>query len=213
MTDPNELRDLIVRLTETHDITVTDPGGRRIGTRTQQPLLAKLRTAKTSNIGTGAGTAGFGPKTTLNIAASELYTSIERRARRWALNSGWTRGTAWPSPETLLTIWHSRTYLARDLDPFEQTLRNWVHAITDLTVDPPHRFPLDAPCPFCGERWVEKTTDGILERRHALNVIEREPVNDSTSFCLACDTIWPGIDGARDLARLIDDRAYEQAAS
>lgn len=197
-----DLRDAIDQLTLPHDVEVIDHG-KVLGKRRQQALLVKLHNARHSNIGTGSGAqTARHERATLNIAASELYASIEQRIRQWARRAGYERPDTWPDTAHLLRLWYARTYTDPYLEPagYVTTLHNWIDAITDLLINPPHRYQLNAPCPTCGHTWTISVVDGVEERGHTLNVIERDPAHESTITCRHCGATWHGIDGAEQLA-------------
>lgn len=197
------LRNHVDQLTRPHDTEIRD-AGRLIGIRTDPPLLWQLRSAITANIGPGNGTKALHERSVHNSGASELYGSIERRIRQWALRYGFTpNGHDAP---TVLRGWYATAYNHPGFNPtpYAQTLAGWIDAITDL-LDPPHRYPLAAACPQCGDTWT--TTDqgdpDHEERSHALQVLERDPAHLSSVTCRSCGTTWHGIEGAEQLAEAL----------
>lgn len=208
-----ELHDLIERLTQHHTVTVYQHGA-LVGHRDQRGLLALLREARTANIGAGNGGTAAHERLTLNTSASELYSSIQRRVKGWALAAEvprhWQLITGqpidWTNPAQLLRAWHTRTLGDSRFDPqpYESTLRGWTNAITDLVIDPPRRWSIAAPCPLCGQRYI---LDPDGHQVDSLSVTERDPAEDSLTICRACQAVWPGIGGARQLRIAIDDMA------
>jgi hypothetical protein len=193
-----ELRDALDQLTQPHDTEIRD-GGRHLATRTDPALLIQLRKARTASIGPGNGSRARHERGTLNINASELYTAIETRTRRWALRAGYNRTTNWPPTDQLLRHWYTLTYGRPDFDPtpYLHTLKRWIAAITDL-LDPPHRFDIDKPCPTCGAHIIDTKIDGQLLRVRALHGIERG-IYDSVVTCRNCGATWFGVPDAEAL--------------
>lgn len=192
--DPDALID---RLTTEHLVEVTDADGITTAVR-RPPLLRDLTAARVASIGVGRGGAQQAhQRTGLDFEASQLLTAIEHRVRTWAIAAGIRpTGTAWPPVERVLAAWHTAS---DDVDPARiRKLAGWVQAIEDL-LDPPHRYPLPDPCPLCGVAYV----DTAEQHGPALQVTARRPAARSTVVCRACEHVWPGVDGARTLARQI----------
>jgi hypothetical protein len=214
VTDTNiDLRDLVDQLTIPHTVPVEEYG-RTLGHRDQQALLVKLRAARTANIGAGNNARAAHERSTLNIAASELYTAIQRRVKRWAIHADvprhWTlhnhQPIDWTDPAQLLRAWHVRILASNlELDAYTDTLRGWTHTINDLVIDPPKRWTIAAPCPLCNQRYV---LDPDGNQTDTLGVIERDPAHASITLCRNCAAVWAGIDGARALRIAIDDAAH-----
>lgn len=198
-----DLRDRVDQLTLPHTVEVRD-AGRLLGTRTQPALLVQLRKAITASIGPGNGTKALHERSVHNAGASELYGSIERRVRQWAIRAGVTPNGH--DATTVLRHWYAAIHASRDLEPaaYSTTLAGWIDAITDL-LDPPHRYPLNAPCPVCGQTWAtsDQGDPDHEERSHALQVLERDPAHLSSVTCRSCGAVWHGIEGAEALSALL----------
>jgi hypothetical protein len=196
-----DLRSLVQTLTRPRKIDTRDDHGHLIAATRHPAMLTELRDAKASTIGQGGSGKLPHERGTLNAGASELYTSIEKRVRSWAIRSGYRPpSTGWPPLEEVLAHWYARTDGDPNLDPahFTRVLRGWVGAISDL-MDPPYRFPLEHPCPECGAEWTDGDIDLGTDPNRALNVIERIPVDRSVIVCHACGHEWRGEYGARAL--------------
>lgn len=229
-----QLRSLIDQLTRERQTPVSQVNGITC-LRPDPPLLTALADARTANIGQGAGTTARHERVTLNLQASELHTAIHTRIRGWARAADvprhWTltggHPIDWTDPTGLLRAWHTRTLsdTRLNLAPHVQTLDQWVHQISDLIINPPRRWTLNAPCPLCNARWVIDAEGlgpigidptgrrltypwAIAEGQQvdALTVIERDTITDTTTLCLNCDAVWNGTDGARALRIAIDER-------
>lgn len=213
------LRDLIHQLTQPHKVPVYQ-GGRLIRHRPDPALLQALRSACTTMIGTGGGGHAAHERSALNTAASELYGSIQRRTRGWALAADVPRHwqlmgaqpVDWTDPAQLLRAWHTRVIGDAHFDerPYLSTLRSWTTTIQDLVVDPPRRWSIDAPCPLCNHRWIIDTDGHQID---ALQVTERDPADESITVCRNCAAVWPGIGGARQLRIAIDDHARQEVSA
>ena len=197
-----DLRDRIDQLTLAHTVEVRD-AGRLLGTRTQPALLVQLRRAITANIGPGNGSKAAHERSVHNAGASELYATIERRIRQWAIRAGVTpNGHDAP---TVLRKWHTAINRNHDFTPasYATILAGWIDAITDL-LDPPHRYTINAPCPICGRSTVTTGHDpDHQEHGPTLTVIERDPAHLSSVTCRSCGTVWHGIEGAEALSALL----------
>jgi hypothetical protein len=163
-----ELFQLVEELTQPHRTPVYWHG-EFIRFRPDRPLLDALREARTGNIGNAAGGSGTAAheRSTLNIAASQLWGDIHKRIRAWAINADVPRHWAmtggqpidWTDPNQLLRAWHVRILSNANFDEraFTSTLRGWITQISDLCIDPPRRWSVAAPCPLCDARWVIDT--------------------------------------------------------
>jgi hypothetical protein len=232
LTDQIDLRDLVKDLTRAHKTPVYWHG-EFVRFRPDPPLLDALRAARTGNIGNAAGGSGNAAheRTTLNLAASELYGSIQKRVKAWAMNADvprhWAMQTGthvdWTDASQLLSAWHVRVQGDAHFDEraFASTLRGWIGAIEDLILDPPRRWVLAAACPSCNARWVvsaegigwiglDQNGDRLSspwaiaegEQVDALAVTERDPVHDSTVVCRNCEAVWQGVEGADGARKL-----------
>lgn len=204
MSDPT-LLELVQALTQPRTISTRDEHGHLIAATRHPALLVELRTATVATIGQGGSGKAPHERLTLNVGASELYASIERRVRRWALTAGYQPPpTGWPPLETVVARWHALADGDPDLDPAHHAdvLRGWAGAIADL-MDPPYRFPLEYPCPECGAEWTQGDVLRGTDPNRALNVIERIPAERSVIVCHACGAEWLGIAGAHTLNALL----------
>lgn len=223
-----ELMRVVDVLTKPHTVIVDDRSGRFLGSREEAALLVKLRAAVASNIGGQGGQGAPGnQRVPLNVGASDLLNRITADVREWyGRETDYTDSNhGKPAVEVTLRQWFIR-YVNRyrskqitDEGMFGQVreIERWVLQIRDL-LDPPFRFPLTAPCPVCGQAWVERfATDdpSELERIRALNAVERERIEDSYVVCNGCEKVWRGVYEARRLRIQIDDAeaAAQEAAS
>jgi hypothetical protein len=162
-----ELRDLVNQLTQPRNVPVYQ-AGQLIHHRPDPALLQALKNACTTMIGTGGGGHAAHERSALNTAASELYASIQRRTRGWALAADVPRHwqlmgaqpVDWTDPAQLLRAWHTRVIGDAHFDerPYLSTLRGWITTIQDLIIDPPRRWSIATPCPLCDARWVINTS-------------------------------------------------------
>jgi hypothetical protein len=205
-----DLRDRVDQLTLPHTVEVRD-AGRLLGTRTQPALLLQLRRAITASIGPGNGTKALHERSVHNARRLRAVRHHRTRVRQWAI-----RASVTPNGHDAVTVlrhWYAAVYASRDLEPqtYAHTLAGWIDAITDL-LDPPHRYPLNAPCPICGNTWA--TTDqgdpDHEERSHALQVLERDPAHLSSVTCKNCGATWHGIEGAEALSALLHTGTMQQ---
>lgn len=236
------LRDLVDRLTQEHTTPVYWHGElvRYRPDPPLLDALRAACTANIGNAAGGSGTAAH-ERSTLNIAASEQFAAIQKRVKGWAQAADVPRHwqlmdgnpVDWTNPTQLLRAWYARILGDAQFDerPYAVTLQGWIGHIEDLIIDPPRRWPLAAACPLCSARWVidaegigwialNANGDRISypwaiaegDRVDALTVTERDPVQDSTILCRACNSVWEGTEGdagARQLRIAIDD--HEQA--
>jgi hypothetical protein len=208
MTDTPEpdLAHLVDRLTREHVVEITEAGTTTAVRR--PPLLRDLAQARTASLGVGRGSGQqLHARMSLNAEASELLTAIERRLRAWASRAGIRPiGNGWPPPEQILTAWHDTADPDHITPARIRTLAGWIQQIEDL-IDPPRRYTLAAACPLCAAAYV----DTVDQHGRALAVTEREPADRSIVTCRACDHVWNGLDGARQLADLINGRQQQTA--
>ena len=225
-TDDNptyQLFEAIRVLTQTHEVIIDDKHGTFLGSRTELPLLLKLRTAQASNIG-GAGGAGKAgrERVPLNVGAADLYDRIQGDIREWFGRETDYAEHGRPLPEVVLQQWYLRyvnRWRAQEITDAsvwerERDVQNWITQIRDL-LDPPFRFPLTAPCPICGKEWVtlnNEDDENEREQVRVLNAVERERIEDSYVVCRnpECGRIWRGVHEARQLRIAIDDADLER---
>lgn len=200
------LRALVQTLTRPRKIDTRGDDG-QVAHRTMHPaLLVELREGTVATIGQGGSGKAPHERMTMNVGAVDLYASIEKRVRTWAIRAGYRPpATGWPPIEEVLAHWHARTDGDPNLDPahYAKVLRGWAGAITDL-MDPPYRFPIERPCPRCGAEWTAGDVDTGTDPNRALNVIERIPAERSVIVCHACGAEWHGVAGAHALRDLIE---------
>lgn len=228
MNDPKhnpivELDVALAMLTRDHELIVQLKGV-VLGSRTEQPLLLKLRAAVASSIGDGTG-GGKSNKSAvpLNVGARDLYDRMTLDIRKWFSEVATDSSHGRPVPEVTLTQWYIRFVSAYRSNLVTEALlkrktselRDWQQQIRDL-IDPPYRWPLTSPCPVCGLEWV--TLHAVddpreIERVRTLNAVEREDIESSYVVCVnpQCGRIWRGTIGARALKIALDD--VELAAS
>lgn len=215
MTDT--LLDLINRLTKPYNVDIDDHG-RHLGTRTDPALLEQLSNARASSVSPGNdnGSNARHTRTSLNLAASELFGSIQKRVRGWALAADiprhWASGagpTDWREPIQLLPAWYARVLGDSRFvpAPYIDTLQSWTRSIESL-LNPPRRWTLAAPCPLCNTRWI-LDPDGL--QIDSLGVVESDTAEPVT-VCRNCEAVWPGLMGARELRMAIDERAEQVSA-
>ena len=189
--------------------------GRRIFKRTDPPLLDWLLEAIGNNTGGSGGGKQARERTPIDVAAFTLYEDIEGRARSWILEVGGTAGKDL-TPTQILRAWYVLWNVTPKTDgltnAYASILEGWVDRIRD-TLDPPKKIEITAPCPICGQEWVNvglKLADGSddpddIERVRVLNAVERENINESYAMCRACKRVWLGVGEMRQLRIAIDD--------
>lgn len=196
MTD--DLDALIEQLTAEHEIELRD-AEHHSTIRRQPPLLAELADARAASTGLGRGTAkALHERLALNVDAADLHRAIEHRLRDWATQVGIRPSRlGWPPLDQLAAAWWARVQQVTPVDvrTYAAKLAEWAQAIDDL-IDPPVRYSLTGACPACGSVYVE-TAD---RAGRALQVTARHHSNRSVVTCRACEHVWRGLDGARELA-------------
>jgi len=197
-------------LTAEHTVVVEEPGGGRVlGTRNEHALLLKLRAAKAGNVGKSGGAgAASREKSPLNVGAADLYDRLA------GVIAGLHKADSYALPETNLRQWmigYLNQWRAGNLSHGSMRRRigevqSWVQQIRDL-LDPPFRYPINRPCPNCGEQWAEvyrPDNPSEVERELVLNCVEREDPEDSYIMCSACSAVWAGVYEARMLSIALD---------
>lgn len=187
----------------------------RLVHRTDPPLLEELRKAIGSDIGGNGGGKQARERTPIDLAAFQLYDRIDGGIRSWLADLGDRPGRDILPEQALRTwyvLWSARPANAALRNRFQVILDGWADDIRDK-LDPPTRIEITAPCPMCGQEWVNiglKLDNGEddpddIERVRVLNAVERETLADSYAMCSACDTVWFGVTRMRELRIAIDD--------
>lgn len=188
---------------------------RQIRKRVNPPLLEWLAESVGNNIGGGGGGKAARERTPIDIAALTLYEEIDGRVRSWLDELGARPGKDISSTQALRSwyaLWIGRQHTEGLEQAYVNILEKWEQRINDI-LDPPKRIEITAPCPACGQEFVNiglKLEDGTddpndIERVRVLNAVERERIEDSFVMCSACDRVWTGVPQMRQLRIWIDD--------
>lgn len=169
----------------------------------RDPLIGLLRESATSSTGGGGGSGSGGDRSVINLAAFELYETIDGYARAhldaWKLP---TRGLLEDVLQRMfdaipaeIAVWMT----ADQADEVYARFGQWVRKIEDL-FDPPHtkEFPGACPNEECGETHHEK--DGVSNL--ALAAVIR-PGWAVIVECRACGSMWQGQESLTALAEHI----------
>ena len=209
-----KLLDALDKLTKAQ--TVANWQGEELIRRTDPPLLDWLRELIVSSMG-GAGGSGKSARerTPIDVGAFSLYENIEGRVRAWVVDLGGRPGKDLTPAQVLRSwyvLWNAGNPSESLIRSYLSILEGWVQAIEDV-LDPPKRIEITAPCPVCGQEWINvglKLADGSddpndMERVHVLIAVERESIHESFAMCRACDRVWTGTGEMRRLRIAIDD--------
>lgn len=202
-------------LTAEHTVVVEAPGGGRVlGTRNEHALLMKLRAAKAGNVGKGGGAGSPGrERSPLNVGAADLYDRLAGVIAE-LFKAAAPKAQVLALPENNLRQWmlyYLNQWRAGEMSHGSMRRRigevqSWVQQIRDL-LDPPFRYPINRPCPNCGEQWAEvfhPDNPTEVERELVLNCVERENPEESYIMCSACSAVWAGVYEARMLSIALD---------
>lgn len=185
--------------------------------RTEASLLDQLRDAVASDKGQGGGRKPGREQVPIDVAALVLYEVIDGRVRAWLGELGASSGkdiTPAQALRTWYTLWRAGQHDEGLEYRYKTVVEAWKQQILDK-LQPPKRIELMAPCPMCGEEWMNiglkllngKDDPNDVERVRVLSAVERENIADSYALCQACDTVWLGVSRMRQLRIAIDDRA------
>lgn len=213
------LLDALDKLTKPQ--TVANWRGDDIVRRTDPPLLDWLRDAIANSMGGSGGGKQARERTPMDVGAFTLYEDIDGRVRSWVNDLGGKPGKDLTPTQILRSwyvLWNVGNPSERMVAAYAHILEGWVQAVNDI-LDPPKRIEITAPCPVCGQEWINvglKLADGSddpndLERVHVLIAVERESIHESFAMCRACDRVWTGTGEMRLLRIAIDDAEAAKA--
>lgn len=199
--------------TSTSPASVDDPE-EGLMRRVDAPLLDRLRMAVVSSVGGTGGGKQARERTPMDVGAFTLYEDIDGRVRSW-LDSMGERHPGLSAVEALrrwYVLWIAQPRTDDTKASYASTLDGWAGQIRDK-LDSPKRIEITAPCPSCGEEWVNiglKLENGEddpddVERVRALAAVERETIDESYAMCAACKSVWMGVGRMRSLRIAIDD--------
>lgn len=211
------LLDIVQTLTQPEKVVywVEGEGKRVMFTRTDPPLLDRVKAHIGSTVATGEG-SGSSPasqRSLLDANAFALWHEVNGTVRSWCADAGVK------APKSLtesLSKWHVWFIGAPREDAVERrfstTLLGFMSRSVDI-VDPPQRIEITSPCPGCDCRWVVFGRGSEVERRSALSAWLRGR-DDCAAECAACSRRWVGELAMRSLNVWIDEkrRAVEDAA-
>lgn len=200
---------------ETSDSPTADVPAESLVRRVDPPLLERLRLAVVSNLGGNGGGKQARERTPMDVGAFTLYEDIDGRIRSWLSELGERLPASATAAEAIrrwYVLWLSSSRAEAASFDRARTIDAWTAQIRDK-LDSPKRIEITAPCPSCGEEWVNiglKLEDGSddpddVERVRALAAVERETIDDSYASCAACRTVWMGVGRMRALRIAIDD--------
>ena len=190
--------------------------GRRIFQRTDPPLLDWLLSAVASDASGGHGGGKQArERTPIDVGAFTLYEDIDGRARAWMMEAGGKAGKLLRPTQILRSwyvLWNASNPSDGMRDAYASILESWTERIKDI-LDPPKKIEITAPCPVCGQEWVNiglrlpngQDDPDDLERVRVLNAVERENIYESYAMCRACKRVWKGTGEMRQLRIAIDD--------
>jgi hypothetical protein len=214
---PRTLLDAVDAITKPQVMLnwVGEPGIGKIARRTDPPLLDMLENAIGGNIGGDRAGKPARERIPIDLTVELLIEELDGRFRAWIIDLGHK-----PKGHISLThllrswylLWISGHPNTTTEDPYRLALESYRTRILDA-INPPKRIELTAPCPICGNEWVDigpRQLDGTIhpldaEIVHALTVIERDTLNESYAICQACNRVWRGIGAMRQLRIAIDD--------
>lgn len=184
---------------------------RHIFKRTDLPLLDWLHNAITSDTG-GSGGSGKAARerTPLDIGAFALYERIDGRVRSWMLDLGGRVGKGLTPTDILRSwyvLWNVQPHTDHLVAAYASILEGWEESVKDI-LDPPKRIEITAPCPVCGQEWVNiglRDDPDDIERVRVLVAVERADITESYAMCKACSKVWLGVPQMRWLRIAIDD--------
>ncbi|MET4780824.1 hypothetical protein [Glaciihabitans sp. UYNi722] len=191
--------------------------------RTDPPLLDWLREAIVSNMGGSGGGRQARERTPMAVGAFTLYEDIDGRIRSWMMEAGGTPIKA-ITPTQIIRSWYALWQTSNPTDhrrdAYSGIMEGWADAIRD-NLDPPKKIEITAPCPICGQEWINiglKLLDGQddpddVERVRTLIAVERDNINESYAICKACDKVWKGVGQMRWLRIAIDDADATKATA
>jgi len=214
MSDDMFLRDAVMKLARPHTTRVlqaNDAGISCISEVEHEPLLTQLRAAVAGGTSPRAGVVAADGKIPLNPAASELFTTIAKQINAWYIALPNRREDRYIQDRLIdwYTDYENRRRAGQISDVVDhdvtRLLEKWEHQITSM-FDPPSSFELTRPCPECGERWAFDPKNG--DRIGALLVEYRTSgasiFDSATVHCRACDHLWKGSHGSREVSWAID---------
>ncbi len=194
-----------------------DGSERKIFKRIDPPLLDWLLEAIVNSLGQGGGSQQARARTPMDVGAFTLHEDIDGRVRSWMDDLGARPGkdlTATQILRTWYVLWSARNPSEGMMRAYAGILDGWAQAIRDV-IDPPKRIEITAPCPMCGQEWINvglKLGDGRddpndVERVRVLIALERESMQESYAMCRSCERVWKGVGAMRQLRIAIDDAA------
>ena len=189
---------------------------------THEPLLTQLRDAVVGGIGSHEGSKAARERIPFDAGALELFDSITRQVNAWYLGLPGEKEHLYVGVR--LTRWYvhfenerraGKVTLSREADTLRM-LEGWVRSIESM-FDPPTVFELtnivggrNVPiaCPVCGSpRAFDRKTGDVMT---ALVIEYRNlgelTLDKATGMCRACETVWRGRTGVRELRWLIDEQ-------
>lgn len=208
MIDP--LTTAVHRLTRVTRTKVIQDGdgseGSNVAIVVHMPLLLQLSEAVTSAIGSGGG-GGTATGSVLNDGAYDLAVFKVRAAIGDWLRIEGVR----PTRDLVVDLeaWGS-AFNRTDKEPafYIRTMEGWAALIENL-LDPPSRLELTEPCPVCNQ---DEYTDAEGRTLKFPVVIEfrRDRPGEARGTCRACDKLWIGVLGLRELRWMTDDNGQKE---
>lgn len=202
MTDPlTTAVHRLTRVTRTKVIQDGDGSETRTVAIVHAPLLTQLNEAVTSAIGSGGG-GGTATGSVLNDAAFGESFKIRAAIGDWLRIEG-VRPTR--NMVTDLEAW-AAAFVRTEKGPafYIRTMESWAELITNL-LDPPTRLELTEPCPVCKQDQYADA-EGRALRFPVVIEFRRDRPGEARGTCRACDKLWTGVLGLRELRWMTDEK-------
>lgn len=185
-------------------------GEKEIVRREDPPLLTQLKSAISSNIGSGGGAGRAArERTPLDVGAFQLYETIDGRVRAWMVDAGQGAQSRTEVGQVLrawYVVWTAKNPYEQLVIAHTKIITGWAASIRDI-LDPPTKLEITDPCPICGQMWGTTGEGESEESTRALWAFLRPDETTSYGLCTACDKVWNGVAGLRRMRIAIDDAA------
>jgi hypothetical protein len=212
----DDLLDAIDRLTIGYTVTtVLDDGSKHH--EHHDSLIAQLRAAIVSDVGSGVGGSQARERVPLDVDALTRYENLEGQVGAFLLEWSGER----PKRGTELEKTLRKAYVAfigkagdKDVQRAEKRWGGWVRQIEEK-LDGVNRIELMAPCPVCNFQWYVNA-DGRQEV--ALQVVYKPDgqsgLSETFALCRFCEytetpSMWKGVSRLRELAYQLETAGHK----